>query len=539
MAKGAVRKESFMQGVVTIMFSQIAIKVLGLIYTLYLTNRDGFGDAGNAIYASGYQIYALLLTISSIGVPNAISKLVAERLAIGDNRGANKIFKVALATFGCIGAVGTMLLFFGAHTISYSWLQIPESELTLIALSPAIFFVSISSVFRGYFNGRRSLKTTARAQTLEQIFKTVLTIIIVEIVAHITSTSTELMAAGATIATTIATFSSFAYLFIYYRIRRREIGNEIQQSINYKYENVKTIIRRILMVSIPLTLSSIMTSFNKNIDSFTVKRILSTYMASDTAQTLYGQLAGKVDTLTNLPLAINIAFATALVPAISSAKAKNDKETATKRTSFSLLTSMLIGLPCVIGMIIFAQPILNLLYPNANEGALLLQLISISVIFSILDQTINGALQGFGKVIVPAIALGVGCIVKLILNLILLRIPTLNVYGAAIGSIACHAVAFTIVFNVLKKYVKLDLPFRKFVLKPALATAIMGVCSYTIFLVLNSIIPGNKATIVSMLSAVAIYLMSVIALKIYNKEDIYMLPKGQKIYEFLERIKIY
>ena len=387
MAKGAVRKESFMQGVVTIMFSQIAIKVLGLIYTLYLTNRDGFGDAGNAIYASGYQIYALLLTISSIGVPNAISKLVAERLAIGDNRGANKIFKVALATFGCIGAIGTMLLFFGAHTISYSWLQIPESELTLIALSPAIFFVSISSVFRGYFNGRRSLKTTARAQTLEQIFKTVLTIIIVEIVAHITSTSTELMAAGATIATTIATFSSFAYLFIYYRIRRREIGNEIQQSINYKYENVKTIIRRILMVSIPLTLSSIMTSFNKNIDSFTVKRILSTYMASDTAQTLYGQLAGKVDTLTNLPLAINIAFATALVPAISSAKAKNDKETATKRTSFSLLTSMLIGLPCVIGMIIFAQPILNLLYPNANEGALLLQLISISVIFSILDQT--------------------------------------------------------------------------------------------------------------------------------------------------------
>ena len=539
MAKGAVRKESFMQGVVTIMFSQIAIKVLGLIYTLYLTNRDGFGDAGNAIYASGYQIYALLLTISSIGVPNAISKLVAERLAIGDNRGANKIFKVALATFGCIGAIGTMLLFFGAHTIAYSWLQIPESELTLIALSPAIFFVSISSVFRGYFNGRRSLKTTARAQTLEQIFKTVLTIIIVEIVAHITSTSTELMAAGATIATTIATFSSFAYLFIYYRIRRREIGNEIQQSINYKYENVKTIIRRILMVSIPLTLSSIMTSFNKNIDSFTVKRILSTYMASDTAQTLYGQLAGKVDTLTNLPLAINIAFATALVPAISSAKAKNDKETATKRTSFSLLTSMLIGLPCVIGMIIFAQPILNLLYPNANEGALLLQLISISVIFSILDQTINGALQGFGKVIVPAIALGVGCIVKLILNLILLRIPTLNVYGAAIGSIACHAVAFTIVFNVLKKYVKLDLPFRKFVLKPALATAIMGVCSYTIFLVLNSIIPGNKATIISMLSAVAIYLMSVIALKIYNKEDIYMLPKGQKIYEFLERIKIY
>ena len=262
-------------------------------------------------------------------------------------------------------------------------------------------------------------------------------------------------------------------------------------------------------------------------------------MASDVATKLYGQLSGKVDTLTNLPLAVNIAFATALVPAISAAKAKNDRETATKRTSFSLLTSMLIGLPCVVGMIIFAQPILNLLYPNANQGALLLQLIAVSVIFSILDQTINGALQGFGKVMIPAIALGIGCVVKLILNLILLPIPELNVYGAAIGSIACHAVAFTIVFNVLKKYVKLDLPFNKFVIKPAIATAIMGICSYTVYLILKGIISGRLATIVSILFAVIVYVLAVLALKIYNKEDIYMLPKGEKIYNILEKLKIY
>ena len=537
--KRTIKKESFMQGVVTIMFSQILIKVLGLIYTLYLTNRDGFGDAGNAIYASGYQIYALLLTVSSIGVPNAISKLVSERLAVGDNKGANRIFKVALVTFGTLGAIGSMLLFFGAHVIAYNWTQIPESELTLVALAPAIFFVSISSVFRGYFNGRRTLKITARAQTLEQIFKTIFTIGIVEVAAYATSTSTEMMAAGANVATTLATFSSFAYLFMYYRLKRKEIGNEIQSSTNYKHENVKKIVKNILMVSIPLTLSSIMTSFNKNIDSFTVKRILSTYMSSDIATKLYGQLSGKVDTVTNLPLAINIAFATALVPAISAAKAQNDRESATKRTSFSLLTSMLIGLPCVVGMIVFAQPILNLLYPNANEGALLLQLISVSVIFSILDQTINGALQGFGKVMIPATALGIGCIVKLILNIILLKIPFFNVYGAAIGSIACHAVAFTIVFNVLKKYVKLDLPFNKFVIKPAIATTIMAVCSYTLYLLMDRIISGGLATIIAMLFAVVIYLAAVVALKIYNKEDIYMLPKGGKIYEILEKLKIY
>ena len=164
------KKESFMQGVLTIMFSQILIKLLGLVYTLYLTNREGFGDAGNAISSGAYQIYALLLTVSSIGVPNAIAKLVSERTAIGDHRGAHRIFKIGFATFAVIGLVGTMMLFLGAKMIATEWLQIPEAEMTLVALSPAIFFVAVSSVMRGYFNGRQYMKTSARSQTLEQIF---------------------------------------------------------------------------------------------------------------------------------------------------------------------------------------------------------------------------------------------------------------------------------------------------------------------------------------------------------------------------------
>ena len=331
------KKESFMQGVMTLMISQVLIKLLGLVYTLYLTNREGFGDKGNAIYAAGYQIYALLLTISSIGVPNAISKIISEKVAVGDHKGANRVFKVAFVTFAIVGLVGTLLLFFGAHAIANYWLQIPEAEMTLVALSPAIFFVATSSVMRGYFNGRKSLKTTARAQTLEQIFKTVLTIVIVEIVAIMTTTSTKLMAAGANLATTLATFLSFSYLVLYYKSRRKEIGEEVKQTVNYKFEKVSTIVKKVLMVSIPMTISSVLSSINKNVDAFTVKRILSTYLPAEIAIEKYGILSGKVDTLIGLPLSVNIAFATALVPAIAEAKAKKDTTTATKRTSFSLL----------------------------------------------------------------------------------------------------------------------------------------------------------------------------------------------------------
>ena len=533
------KKESFMQGVVTIMFSQVLIKVLGLIYTLYLTNRNGYGDAGNGISSGAYQIYALLLTVSSIGVPNAISKLVSERVAIGDHKGAHRILKIGFATFAVIGFIGSMLLFFGARAIATNWLQIPEAEMTLVALSPAIFFVAVASVMRGYFNGRQYMKVSARSQTLEQIFKTVLTIIIVEIVAILSGASTELMAAGANAATTSATFLGFGYLYLFYRSQRSEIAKEIKETVNYKNERVAVVIRNILFVSIPMALSAIMSSLNKNIDSVTVVRGLKTFLTESEAKTQYGILAGKVDTLTSLPLSINIAFATALVPAIAAARAKKDTKTATKRTSFSLLVSMLIGLPCTIGMCIYAGQILNLLFPNATAGKTILQISSFTIIFTILDQTINGALQGFGKVMVPSVALAFGVISKLILNLILIPIPWIGANGAAIGSVVCHMVAFTIAFNVLRNNIKLDLGFKKFVIKPVIATFIMSICSYAIFIILNSVIAERIATLVSIAIAVIIYVLAIIALKIFTKDEIYMIPYGKKIYSILEKFGIY
>ena len=537
--KKETNKQGFLQGVITLMFSQVLIKLLGMVYTLYLTNRQGFGDKGNGIVSSSYQIYAMLLTISSIGVPNAISKLVSEKVAIGDNRGAYRIFKVAFATFAVIGLVGSLMLFLGAHVIAYNWLQIPEAEMTLVALSPAIFFVAIASVMRGYFNGRQELKATARSQTLEQVFKTVLTIIIVEIVAILSKVSTEWMAAGATLATTLATFAGFGYLYMYYQTEKREIAKEIRKTTNYKYERVKSIIKKVLLVSTPIALTAIMSSLNKNIDSFTVVRSLKQFMSEDEALAQYGILGGKVDMLTSLPLSINVAFSTALVPAISAAKARKDNKTITQKTSFSLLVSMLIGLPCTVGMFIFAQPILNLLFPNANDGALILQISSLTIIFTILDQTINGALQGYGKLMIPTISLAIGVFVKFILNLVLIPIPSIGVYGAAIGSVACHMVAFTIAINALRKNIKLDLTFSKFVIKPILATTIMGICSYFIYSTLSGIIVERLATIIAIVVAVIIYVLAVIILKIFTKEELKMMPVGDKITTFLEKLKIY
>lgn len=367
MKKKKLKKESFMQSVLVLMISQILIKVLGLVYKLYLTNKEGFGDKGNAIYSSGFQIYALFLTISSVGIPGALSKLVSERVAIGDHKGAHRIFKIAFVTFGLIGFCSSVVLFLGAGYIANYFLQIPEAELTLVALSPSIFMVSISCVIKGYFNGRENLKVTANAQSLEQFFKTVLSVILVELIGVVSGVDTTLMAAGANLATTFATFLCFFYLYRYYQTMKKEIAWEIKNSVNYTPTRVRKTIKQILGVSVPMSMSAILGTINKNIDSMTVVRGLKNFLSEEQAKIQYGILSGKVDTLVTLPMSLNMALATALVPTISSAKAMGDIENAKKRISFSLLVTILIGLPCMAGMILFAQPILKLLFPNATS----------------------------------------------------------------------------------------------------------------------------------------------------------------------------
>ena len=535
------KKESFIQGVLALMFSQVIIKILGLIYSMYLTNREGFGDAGNAVYMGGYQIYALLLTLSSIGVPNAISKLISERLARGDKKGADRVFKIAFMTFAVIGFIGTLILFLGARAISNYWLAIPECEYTLVALSPAIFFVSISSVIRGYFNGVQKISNTARSQTLEQVFKTTLTILFVEIVAMMTTTNTTLMAAGANLATTFATFLSFTYIFALCQRNRKIDRKEVTESeyVGEK-ESAKSIVKKILAVSIPMSISSLLSSINKNIDSATVVRILKPLVGEASAKARYGILSSKIDILTSMPLAFNIAFATALVPAISAARVKGDEKTINKRLSFSLLVTILIGLPCTIGMFMYANQILALLFPKASKGGTLLAISAFTIIFTVLAQTINGALQGLGKVRVPAIALGCGVIVKLLTNVLLIPIEGIYENGAAIGSVLCHIISFTIVYNVLKHTVKLEFSILKMMIKPLVATLIMAGVSYVCYLsVINLGIAEMISTIIGIGVAVVVYAIMVIILKILSKEDILSLPKGEKIYKILQKMKIY
>lgn len=524
-----------MESVIVLMFSQVIIKIVGLIYKIYLTNKEGFGDRGNAIYGAAFQIYALFLTVCSIGVPNAISKLVASKVAIGDNKGAYRIFKIAFALFGFLGFACSSMLFFGASCIANIYLQIPEAEITILALSPSVFLVSIASVLRGYFNGRENITVSANSQSIEQIFKALFTILTVENIASISGNNTILMAAGATIATTISNLFSVTYLYKYFIKKKKETWQEVISSKIHKKESVLKIIKNILVVSVPITLSAFLSATTKTIDALTVVRILRNLIGEEQATLQYGILNGKVDTLITLPYSFNIAFATALVPTISAAIAKKQINDAERRIKFSILVTILIGLPCSFCMSMFSKQILELLFPNATAGGEMLKYSAWTIIFVVLIQTINGALQGLGKVNVPVIAFAIGAIIKLVFNLIL--IPHVGVKGAILSSILSHITSFIVCLASLKKNINIKFRIDKFLLKPIIASIIMFVSSYSLHINLYNVISKKILLIISLLFGIIIYFFSIMVLKILSEEEIFMIPYGQKLYKKLKNVK--
>lgn len=540
------KQTSFMKNVLMLMVAQVAIKILGFLYRLVIINIEGFGDTGNGYYSTGYQIYSLLLTLSSVGIPTVISKLVSERVAIGDHKGAHKIFKTALKTFTTIGIVMSLGLFFGADFIAKNVINVEGVKYTLMVLAPAIMFVAAGAVLRGYFAGLGTMKPTSVTQTLEQFLNCVLTILFVY---STIGKDTAIMAAAGNLSSTIAIIIAFIYIIIFCKKQKPEILEDCKnQTVQMETKTTKQILKIIFAVSIPMTIGSLVAELNGTIDTLTVSNCIQKAFqgalegGKDALEAKAMQLSGmvsKIETIIRLPLAINAAFCTALVPAIAASLAKKDKETAIKRLSFSFFLSIIIIAPCAVGLMTLAEPILKTIYPNSYEGATILQITSISMIFVALSYVINGGLYGLGKTHIPAIALAIGAGVKTILNIILVSNPKINILGSPISSTVCQGINFIICSWYLSKYIKLDIKFSKHIFKPLFSAGTMGIAAYLIHKTLINVIGNSKATIIAIFVGIITYAIMIIATKTLNKEDMYMIPFGTKLYKLLTKLGIY
>ena len=457
-----VKKEKFSKSISYLFISQGCIKILGLLYSLYLINKPAFGDEGNAVYLSGYQIFVFMLTFSSIGVSNAVSNMIAKT----DNHNSlNKVFKVAVTLYISIACISSIILFSLSDAIADKMIGIDIVSYNLKLLAPIIIFATLESIYAGFFNGIRQMKVTAQIQFIEQLFKTIFTIILVELLTQITADA-KILSVGATLAVSSSIIISFIISFI----KKKNIEVFSKDFFNTNL-STKEIVKKLLLFSIPISISAMLVGINKNSDSFIIMNILGRKIGKLEAQKIYGIIASKIDVLVVLPLAFNLTFSTVLIPNISEAKSKNDSKSIKLYIENSIFMSLAIGIASSMGLYFYSQDIFNLLFANSTSGVGLLKLASLSIVFSVLTQTFSGILQGFEKNKITVLSTFCGMIIKIVLNYILVKQDLFLERGIIISTIFSNIVMCIILFKEIKK--NIEFSFKRYFIILSIASTIM------------------------------------------------------------------
>lgn len=527
-------KNSFLKGAAILGLAGILTKILGAFYRIPLSNF--IGTEGLGYYQTAYPLYTLLVTISTAGFPTAISKLISEKRALNDYRGAQRIFKIAFVGFLIAGVITSLFVGLFAKPI-VSIIGNENGYHSLIALIPALFMVPIMSAFRGYFQGQQNMVPTAVSQMVEQIFRVGVGLPLAYI---LLSEGLPQAAGGASFGASTGAAAGMLFIIAVYAKNSRKRNLEIQSSEVHSEESVKTIAKSILSIAIPITVGAAMVPIINNIDTFLIMRRLGDIGYSEkAASALFGQLTGNAQTIINFPQVISLALAMSLVPAISEAMAQKRHDDMRAATKSGIRMTLLIGLPAAIGIMVLSTPIMKLLYFNntieeqMGAGAVL-QILSISLIFLTVVQTLTAILQGLGRPTVPVKNLAVAVVVKAATTYVLTGIPSLNIKGAAISTVLTFLTAATLDFLAVKKLSKTDFDSFNTFLKPTVCSVIMGVAVYFSYILTSGILGEKLATVVGIAIGGLVYLVSLVVTKTVTREDLAMLPKGEKLADKLK-----
>lgn len=536
--KSMSRDNNFFKGAAILSIAGILVKILGAIYRIPLTNI--IGDGGMGYYQTAYPFYQLLLTLSTSGFPVAIAKIVSEKRAIGDYRSAYKVFKVAFIGLLIGGVLSSLFIFFGAESIVES-VGNNNAYYSLIALVPALFFVPIMSSFRGFFQGRKTMVPTAISQIAEQFVRVVVGL---GLTVALLDRGVAVAAGGASFGGSAGAMAGLLVILIIYIKSRASIHEEIRLSEVNKEYRVSKIVKDLLMISIPITLGSAIVPIMDSIDTALVFQRLQVIGYSEAvANDLYGQLKGMAQTLINLPMVFSVSIAMSMVPAISDAYARKSRGEIKDLISSGIRITLLIGLPAALGLFVLSTPVIKLLYftrsPETIESTgSILAILSFSVIFLTLVQTLTAMLQGIGKTFVPVRNLAIGAVVKIVLTYFLTAIPAINIRGAAISTVITYAIASLLDLYSIVNITRLKLDYKTIIFKPLISSIGMAIVARLGYVLVASIAGNTLASLAGVLAGVVAYIVLLVVTGTITRDDYSSLPMGEKIAEKLEKFKL-
>ncbi|MBS6799023.1 MAG: polysaccharide biosynthesis protein [Firmicutes bacterium] len=530
-----------LKGTAILGIAGIFVKILGAVFRIPLTAL--IGTEGMAYYGYAYPLYSLFLVIATAGIPVAISRMVSEKIAYNDFSGAQRVFRVSRWLLLAIGVFAFAVCFFGAELIAKYVSKDMGAVLPIKAIAPALIFVPVMSAYRGYFQGRQNMNPTAISQFIEQIFRVAVGLILASVMV---AQGLEMAAAGATFGATVGSIAGLLIIMLIYALNKKAINYHLRQSRQIhgerrKKEKTMAIVKQILIIAIPITIgASILPLVNFADSAIVTRRLLDGGFTDVEARELWGQLSGYCNTMVGLPQVLTQAVAVAMVPAIAAAYKLRNRAEIDENINLGMRISMIIGMPCAAGMIALAEPILLLLFSSEAASAIsaapTLMVMCLGVPLMALLQTTNGILQGVNRQVLPMKNLAIGAVAKIILTYVLVAIPSLNIKGAAIGSVFVYGIALILNLRDMKRYTKVKVDFMLTYIKPTAASVIMGVCAFASYKILFGALGSNSlATLGAVVVGVIVYAVLILATKAITKEEIGRLPKGGKLVKILDK----
>lgn len=598
------KKQSVLNGAMMLMFAVLLVKLIGVLFKIPLT--DMIGIVGRGYFNSAYEVYTPIFAISMAGLPVAVSRMVAENVALNRHREARAVFNVSKRIFLIVGTAGTLILLIAAYP--YCALVAGKPSLpAVLCVAPSIFFCCYMSAYRGYYEGLRNMTPTAISQVVEALGKLLIGLLLSKIVigigegqyesgmtasgnisatvfgsqvtslAEANSVIVPWAAAAAVMGVTVGSVASTLFLMICYKIKGDGF-TRVQLVNSPKPRQGEVIAKEMIRIAIPMVISALILNITNLIDTVTIQTRLAAALESDfnTVVGMHSQAINEAVNLSRLDLTnqaevvkylwgaygtaldfrnliptITIQLGVSALPALAAAWATKDKKSVKSTIETVLRIGMLIALPAGIGMASLSSPILTILYGRgASSDAIpivapILTAYGIATFIMAISTPVTNMLQAIGRTDIPVKSVVVGAICKITCNFILVGNPKINIYGAVVGTILFYVVIVACNLISLLRISKVKVHWSSVFVKPLICAALCGITAFAANGLLNKLFPadtsasllnmGTVSAVIAIGLAVVVYAISLLLIKGLAKEDVSVLPKGEKIAKMLEK----
>ncbi len=544
-----MRKENFVIQGTILAVAGIIVRLIGILYRVPMTNI--IGDEGMGYYSTAFNVYNIMLILSSYSLPLAVSKMVAARLAKGQYRNMNRVLRAALVYATVVGGLACFITWNFAGFFATTLFNTPFCVYALRTLAPTIWIMAYLGVLRGYFQGHGTMIPTAISQILEQVVNAIISVVAASVLFKVGLDTAKVYgkdgyaqafgAAGGTIGTGSGAFAALLFVLVLFLLYRPTAKRRIAKDRSGSVDSYRQISRIFFFTVIPVIVSSGVYNINSVIDNGIMAHGMESLGRGKEFLALWGIYNNKYMLLVHVPLAMANSLSSSLIPSLSGAIARKDRKAAIEKTALAIRFAMLIAIPSAVGLTVLSAPVNNLLFRGGNNAeAIRMMMIGASaVIFLSLSTVTNAILQGLNRMNVPVRNALISLALHVIALYIMLMIFNMGIYSMVFASILFAL--FMCILNAIA--IRNTLGYRQEMVKtfllPAISAAFMGAAAYGVYRGVTLVIHSNVlGTLLAVLVAVAVYGVLLIKLHCIEEDEMYSMPMGRKLTRICRKLHL-